>query len=294
MAQSGHFPSAFGGKADIRCWLPANVLQFAKNAGVPAGISDAGIGLTGHHNDRRTLDLTTMQPSRVLRTRFTPTDLMWIVVVGGVPYLAREAFRYLFPRRPTVVDQLKVLAELIAAAGEAKAKSLKVRISTAAKTRWQRRFANVGNRTCRVDNSSGSVPDPLPVPAHATCPGQHSLHVRSGSFASVACLCHVRLSPNCSHLVSLRQLTRCAISGCDRRGVMLTRKRFQGRSCRPAWQRAMAVSSAWTARNFATLYLVCGTVRMARSISAWILGLLSMAMWEMPKSPPRLIFESLP
>jgi hypothetical protein len=81
------------------------------------------------------IDLTTMQPSKVLRTRFTPTDLMWIVVVGGVPYLAREAFRYLFPRRPTVVDQLKVLAELIAAAGEAK--SLKVRISTAAKTRWE-------------------------------------------------------------------------------------------------------------------------------------------------------------
>ena len=79
------------------------------------------------------IDLTTMQPSKVLGTRFTPTDLMWIVVVGAVPYLAREAFRYLFPGRPTVVDQLKVLAELIAAAGEAKAKSLKVRISTAAK-----------------------------------------------------------------------------------------------------------------------------------------------------------------
>ena len=61
---------------------------------------------------------------------------MWIIVVGGVPYLAREAFRYFFPGRPTVVDQLKVLAELIAAASEAKAKSLKVRISTAAKTRW--------------------------------------------------------------------------------------------------------------------------------------------------------------
>jgi hypothetical protein len=81
------------------------------------------------------IDLTTMQPSKVvLRTRFTPTDLM--CVVGGVPYLAREAFRYLFQGRPTVVDQLKVLAELIAA-GEAKAKSLKVRISTAAKTRWE-------------------------------------------------------------------------------------------------------------------------------------------------------------
>src|SRR5262245_23226556 len=95
-----------------------------------------GIGLTGHPSTMidDLIDLTT---SKVLRTRFTPTDLMWIVVVGGVPYLAREAFRYLFPGRPTVVDQLKVLAELIAAAGEAKAKSLKVRISTAAKTRWE-------------------------------------------------------------------------------------------------------------------------------------------------------------
>jgi len=83
------------------------------------------------------IDLTTMQPSKVaLHARFTPTDLMWIVV-GGVPYLAREAFRYLFPGRPTVVDQLRVLAELIAAADEAKAKSLKVRMSTAARTRWE-------------------------------------------------------------------------------------------------------------------------------------------------------------
>src|SRR5262245_56819586 len=84
------------------------------------------------------IDLTTMQPSKVLRTRFTRTDLMWIVAVGGVPYLAQEAFRYLFPGRPTVVDQLKVLAELTAAAGEANVKSLKVRISTAAKTRWDK------------------------------------------------------------------------------------------------------------------------------------------------------------
>ena len=79
------------------------------------------------------IDLTTMQPSKPLRVGFKPSALMWIVVVGGVPYLAREAFRYFFPGRPTVVDQLKVLAELIAAAGEAKAKSLKVRISTAAR-----------------------------------------------------------------------------------------------------------------------------------------------------------------
>jgi hypothetical protein len=83
------------------------------------------------------IDLTTMKPSKAPRAGFTPTDLMWIVVVGGVAYLAREAFRYFLPGRPSVVDQLKVLAELIAAAGDAKAKSLKVRISTDAKTRWE-------------------------------------------------------------------------------------------------------------------------------------------------------------
>jgi len=81
------------------------------------------------------IDLTTMKPSP--RAGFTPTDLMWIVVVGGVAYLAREAFRYFLRGRPSVVDQLKVLAELIAIAGDAKAKSLKVRISTHAKTRWE-------------------------------------------------------------------------------------------------------------------------------------------------------------
>ena len=83
------------------------------------------------------IDLTTMKPSKASRAGFTPTDLMWILVVGGVAYLGREAFRYFLPGRPTVVDQLKVLAELIAAAGDAKAKSLQVRISTDAKRRWK-------------------------------------------------------------------------------------------------------------------------------------------------------------
>src|SRR5215475_555653 len=102
-----------------------NVAATRKNTGVPAGISDAGIGLTGHPSTMidELIDLTTMQPSKVLRTRFTPTGLMWIVVVGGALPCSGSV------QRPTVVDQLKVLAELIAAAGEAKAKSLKVRIS---------------------------------------------------------------------------------------------------------------------------------------------------------------------
>ena len=57
------------------------------------------IGLTGHSNTMtdELIDLTTMQPSKPLRVGFKPSDLMWIVVVGGVPYLAREAFRYFFP-----------------------------------------------------------------------------------------------------------------------------------------------------------------------------------------------------
>jgi hypothetical protein len=49
------------------------------------------------------IDLTTMKPSKASRAGFTPTDLMWIVVVGSVAYLAREAFRYFLSGRPTVV-----------------------------------------------------------------------------------------------------------------------------------------------------------------------------------------------
>jgi hypothetical protein len=103
------------------------------------------------------IDLTTMQPSKPLRVGFKPSDLMWIVVVGGVPYLAREAFRYFFPGSPTVVDQLKVLAELIAAAGEAKAKSLKVRISTGRQdsmgTAWTYSGSQGSRRERRYDRS---------------------------------------------------------------------------------------------------------------------------------------------
>jgi hypothetical protein len=99
-------------------------------------LSEAASGMSGRMLNEL-IDLTTMRPSKASRAGFTPTDLMWIVVVGAVPYLAREVFRYFLPGRPTVADQLKVLAELIAAAGDAKAKSLKVRISTDAKTRWK-------------------------------------------------------------------------------------------------------------------------------------------------------------
>src|SRR5215831_17608310 len=77
------------------------VSQFAKSTGVPAGISDAGIGLTGHPSTMidDLIDLTTMQPSKVLRTRFTPTDLMWIVVVGGVPYLCSGSVQVFIPAK---------------------------------------------------------------------------------------------------------------------------------------------------------------------------------------------------
>jgi hypothetical protein len=82
------------------------------------------------------IDLTKIKPSEAFSS-FTPTDLVLIVGTGCVGYLAREAFKYFFPDKPTVVEQLKVLAELIEACAQAKAKSLKVRISTDAKTRWE-------------------------------------------------------------------------------------------------------------------------------------------------------------
>jgi threonine dehydrogenase-like Zn-dependent dehydrogenase len=77
-----------------------------------------------------------MKPSEAFST-FGPTDLVLIVGTGCVGYLAREAFKHFFPGKPTVIEQLKVLAELVEACGRNKAKSLKIRISTDAKIRWE-------------------------------------------------------------------------------------------------------------------------------------------------------------
>jgi hypothetical protein len=82
------------------------------------------------------IDLAKIKPSEAFTT-FTPTDAALIVSTGTVGYLAKEAFKHFFPGRPTVAEQLKVLAELIEACGKANAKSLKVRISTAAKTQFE-------------------------------------------------------------------------------------------------------------------------------------------------------------
>lgn len=82
------------------------------------------------------IDLTKMKPSEAFST-FGPTDLVLIVGTGCVGYLAREAFKYFFPGKPSVVEQLKVLAGLIEACGRTNAKSLKIRISTDAKMRWE-------------------------------------------------------------------------------------------------------------------------------------------------------------
>ena len=105
------------------------------------------------------IDLTTMRPSKASRAGFTPTDLMWIVIVGAVPYLAREAFRYFLPTRPTVADQLKVLAELIAA-GDAKAKSLQnylPLVQGASKgEEWEQAREMTGDRPSIIFHSSAS------------------------------------------------------------------------------------------------------------------------------------------
>src|SRR5207249_8613428 len=95
---------------------------------------------------------------------------------------------------------------------------------------------------------------------------------------------------------SVANVPAMGVAGADRDHPQRRRIGGHAMANRTALQRqcAMAVSRARTARNSFALYFVCGTARMARSISAWILGLLSIAMWEMPKSPPRLMFESLP
>ena len=78
------------------------------------------------------VDLTKNRPSEAFST-FQTTDIVLLVVGGGVGYLAKEAYKYLFPGTPSVIEQMRVLTELIEACARARATSLKVRISTDAK-----------------------------------------------------------------------------------------------------------------------------------------------------------------
>jgi hypothetical protein len=82
------------------------------------------------------IDLTKNKPSEAFGA-FLPGDIVLIAVTGGVGYLAKEAYKHLFPGQPSVTEQLQVLTGLIEACGKAGATSLKVRISTSAQWVWQ-------------------------------------------------------------------------------------------------------------------------------------------------------------
>jgi hypothetical protein len=82
------------------------------------------------------IDLTKIRPTEAFST-FDKTDLIVLLTTGGVGYIAREGFKYLFPGVPTVTEQLRVLSELMEACGRAGAASLRVRVSTDAKLAWQ-------------------------------------------------------------------------------------------------------------------------------------------------------------
>jgi hypothetical protein len=58
------------------------------------------------------IDLTKNRPSEVFST-FQPSDVVLIAVTGGVGYLAKEAYKHFFPGTPSVIEQIRVLAELI-------------------------------------------------------------------------------------------------------------------------------------------------------------------------------------
>lgn len=94
------------------------------------------VSARGRALDNELIDLTKIRPSEAFST-FGPTDAVLIVTTGTIGFLAKEAFKYFFPGKPTVTEQLRVLSELVDSAGRAKAKSLKVRISTDAKSVWQ-------------------------------------------------------------------------------------------------------------------------------------------------------------
>jgi hypothetical protein len=82
------------------------------------------------------IDLTKIRPSEAF-SGFDKTDLIILLTTGGVGYLAREGFKYLFPGLPSMTEQLRVLSELVEACARAGAASLKVRLSTDSKMAWK-------------------------------------------------------------------------------------------------------------------------------------------------------------
>jgi hypothetical protein len=82
------------------------------------------------------IDLTKDRPTEAFST-FRPTDIVLLAVTGGVGYLAKEACKYFFPGTPSIIEQIRVLTELVETCGRVGASSVKVRVSTNAQMAWQ-------------------------------------------------------------------------------------------------------------------------------------------------------------
>ena len=74
------------------------------------------------------IDLTKNRPSEAFSS-FQPSDIVLIAVTGGVGYLAKEAFKHFFPGTPSVIEQIRVLSELIETSARVGAQSVRVRVS---------------------------------------------------------------------------------------------------------------------------------------------------------------------
>jgi hypothetical protein len=74
------------------------------------------------------IDLTKNRPSEAFSS-FQPSDIVLIAVTGGVGYLAKEAFKHFFPGTPSVIEQIRVLSELIETCARVGAQSVRVRVS---------------------------------------------------------------------------------------------------------------------------------------------------------------------
>jgi hypothetical protein len=82
------------------------------------------------------VDLTKNRPSEAF-SKFQPSDVLLIAVTGGVGYLAKEAYKHFFPGTPSVIEHIRVLAELIETCAKVGAQSVKVRVSTNTQLGWQ-------------------------------------------------------------------------------------------------------------------------------------------------------------